>query len=570
MERVYIGPNWEDRPSTISPIDAINLNALSRGLETVDQRVIDNYNTLQISVSEISVDENTGNLTVKQNDGQTYSFNSLTKVYNTINANQQSVAAQFTEVHADVADVHTMLDDMDLKIDITAEGANTGIEQLRTVITQNDGYYRQEMSGIRTEVNNAYDYADAINSSTNRRITTFESSITQTTEAIQLSVSQLTTDLNGDVEALQSQINQTAGQIALKVTKNHIIDGLQEEFGSGIDITVDRITIASTGALVVNTDNFRLDEEGNAEFSGWISAAGGYIGGSPILTVNDGFNSVMVSHANHCWKLRSGATNAYDERYYAYLTSNKHFIVSNSEDAKHGPANDVSPNSTIGSKSYPWGNGYFKDLRVCEFTGLEDPQDPNSKKNYIKHNVIPEGLSVTLGSSEWQQGNGYFYINKAVQGAKGDIYLYIATDKESNTKEEDLRTIYNNQIDVSTVTDNSVRFVAKTQPDRDVSVVLLVEDFIFSDLERPVLSASYDSDLSTLSCNWSSPSDSSKFIKWVKDEIIIEKYNESTGLWEEVLVVPTSSAAADQFKEDEFEDTPLKIGQPEPDDGGGD
>ena len=60
MDKAYQPIDWENRPSTVSPIDEINLDAISQGLSTVDDRVIDLYNTSQNSVKNTSVDEQTG------------------------------------------------------------------------------------------------------------------------------------------------------------------------------------------------------------------------------------------------------------------------------------------------------------------------------------------------------------------------------------------------------------------------------------------------------------------------------------------------------------------------------
>ena len=313
MDKAYLDYTWHDSPSRLSPVDEINLNAISHGLSLVDDRVISNYNALQNSVANISVDETTGLLTVRENSGRVYTFNSATRIYNTISANQQAVQSSFAQVAQDFEDVSDLLDQMNDKIDLTADSANAGITNLRTTITQNDGYYRQEMSGIQADLSDlATGTADDLDALRNT-ITTFRSSITQTTNAIQLSVDQVTesvSDLSDDLESevsyLSSRITQTAGEISLKVTRGHVIDGLQEEFeGSGIDITPNRITIASTGALVVNTTNFKLDTYGNAELSGTVYMEDGYVGGYPIVTYGGDDLAMTIAHAAHAWKLRS-------------------------------------------------------------------------------------------------------------------------------------------------------------------------------------------------------------------------------------------------------------------------
>lgn len=549
MDKAYNPTTWENRPSTASPLDEINLNLLSRGVSTIDDRVIALSTAVGNSVQSVVTDEETGLITVTLNDGTSYTYNPATKIYNTIAANQQAAQASFDQIAVDFRDVHDLLDDMDTKIDLTAEGANRGIANLQTAITQNDGYYRQEMSGIRTQVSNVADYANALNQATDQRITNVYSSITQTTEAIQLQVTELSESVDVDIESLQAQITTTAGQISLKVSKLEVIDDLQHEFGSGIQITPDSITFASTGSMVVNTVNFKLDEDGNAQFKGHVAMDSGSVGGVPIIpSPSDADSTLSVQHSHHSWKLRSAAINGTDERYYEYITANKNFIVTNSENGGHTAENDRTDDCSIGSYKYPWGKGYFNILRVQH------------------HNVLPEGLNVTLPANGWTLNlNGYYHQSIRINGVTmDDVYLYIAT-----TNPTDLDLVYRYNIDVDIVEeDELVRFLAKpvdgNPPASNVDVVLLAEDYIMSSIEDPELRGSFDQEKNQLSCNWSSPRDSSKFISWIKDELVIEKCIDESdpdnpNSWQEVLVVPTQTGGTD-FQPDEFEDTPLVIG----------
>jgi len=305
----------------------------------------------------------------------------------------------------------------------------------------------------------------------------------------------------------------------------------------------------------IRTPGFYVDgESGDAYFKGTVNAEGGYIGDYPIIITNDGGGSMAgVSHANHSWKLRSGAINSDDVRYYAYMTSNKNFIVSNSELEKHSETNDVTDNCQIGSYKYPWGKGYFKNLRVWE----------EAAGTIKTHNVIPEGLPLTLESTNWEQHpNGYYTQTQRVNGMKGDIYLYIATNDAV-----DLDLVYKHNIEVDSVQNNRVTFLAQpvngSYPASDIDIILLVEDYVLSNIEAPELNASFNEELNQLSCLWSTPRDDSKFITWQKDELIIEKCidEQHPGLpesWQQVLVVPASGETP--FEPDEFVDTPLVIG----------
>lgn len=89
----------------------------------------------------------------------------------------------------------------------------------------------------------------------------------------------------------------------------------------------------------------------------------GYIGDSAIAEDEGGES--YIDQANCAWKLRSYPVDEEtDERYYTYLTKNKHFTVSNSETEGHNAENDRSYDCTIGSKNYPWKAGYFNELHV--------------------------------------------------------------------------------------------------------------------------------------------------------------------------------------------------------------
>lgn len=550
MDKAYLGMTWENRPSTVSPIDEINLNAISSALSIIDDRVIANYNTLQDSVSSITIDEDTGEIVVYEHDGDRYSFNFATNIYQTISANQQAANQQFSQIRTNLGDVHDALDAMDLKIDITAEGANAGITQLRTEIIQNDGYYRQTMTGLSTSIENVAQSADASVNDVRDYVTTVQSSLTQTTQAIQLSVQSVTQsvdDLSGsldnNVAILQSQINVTAGDISLKVSKLEVIDDLQHEFGSGIEITPDRITFASTGAMVVNTQNFKLDAEGNAEFAGHVDMASGSVAGKPLLTSSGDSSELSIDHVNNAWKLRSARVDDYGTRYYTYLTKNKLFIVSTDHEQGHNNENDVTDRCSIGSKSYPWHKGYYKALRIQE-------EISGSK---ITHDVLPEGLDITIPTG-WTQDGDIYTKTITVNGVKKDrSYLYLATSTLAN-----LKLVYKHRIEVDTFANNTVTFIAETEPSESISVTLLVEDYVSPSMQGAELTATFDESTQQLSANWASPDDISKFITWQSDALVIQKWNESTSQWEDAYIAPESGEPA--FTENQFETDPLVIG----------
>ena len=315
----------------------------------------------------------------------------------------------------------------------------------------------------------------------------------------------------------------------------------------------------------IRTPGLYIDgQTGDAWFRGTIRANAGYIGGSPIVTAD---GSTTVKHAHHTWKLRSQAIYDKDDssRFYTYMTRRKHLIVSNSEDASHSPSNDVTPECTIGASSYPWHAGYFENLRINEDTGQIDE---DGKHVYIRHDVIPEGLPVTLlgGASNWETvlsdtGEEYYQQVKSINGISGNVYLYIATETDSA-----LENVFMHTIDVDTVTEDEVTFVAKVLPTMDIPIILLVEDFVYSHINAPFLDADFDQEKNQLYCTWDSPRDSSKFITWLSDELVIEhcideEHPELDESWEEVLVVPQTGE--EPFEPDEFSEDPLVIGSPD-------
>lgn len=78
----------------------------------------------------------------------------------------------------------------------------------------------------------------------------------------------------GDENAgLVHEVNMTAQGLSLKVSKSGIVGDLDSAM-SGIDVTANQIAFNSTGSIVIDTQNFKLTESGDATFSGKIGASG--------------------------------------------------------------------------------------------------------------------------------------------------------------------------------------------------------------------------------------------------------------------------------------------------------
>lgn len=111
------------------------------------------------------------------------------------------------------------------------------------------------------------------------------SKITQTATEIR---SEVTDKTNG----LQSQITQQAGQIALKVSQGDVTKQLNSE----LKITGNSIAL-TTGHFTIDSKNMKLDNSGNATFSGTVSGAaisGGTISGSRITGVSINIDDFFV------------------------------------------------------------------------------------------------------------------------------------------------------------------------------------------------------------------------------------------------------------------------------------
>lgn len=178
------------------------------------------------------------------------------------------------------------------------ELADQGIEDCNSLISQTATQIRQQVSDNKT-------YLDG-------RIDDCNSSITQTANQIQQQVSSLQTDVNGNIQNLQSQITQNANSISVAnsrfnddgtlkntsgllttadkaslVSKDYVdgkvisaaeISTMIKDGISYASIAADKISFSGhrmevgTGQIVINTDGFKLDSNGNATFAGTVAA----------------------------------------------------------------------------------------------------------------------------------------------------------------------------------------------------------------------------------------------------------------------------------------------------------
>lgn len=302
--------------------------------------------------------------------------------------------------------------------------------------------------------------------------------------------------------------------------------------GSSFNLTTGEIV---TPSIFIEGTPSSGEEARNAFFKD-VYMESGWIGNSRIITEDDG-NTQVLDHANNAWKLRTAEVDSDGTRYYTYMTKNKNLIVSDDQFGSHTADNDVTDECSIGSYNYPWGKGYFNNLKVRH------------------HNVLPEGLEITIPASDWtQHASGYYTQTMNINGMSGNIYLYIATDNAN-----DLDLVYKHKLEVDTIQSNKVIFLAETEPQEDIDIILLVEEFLISAIEDPELEATFDVAYNQLSCLWESPQDSSKFITWESDELVIEQWDEDEEDWVEVLVVPATGE--EPLEPNQYADLPLIIGE---------
>ena len=337
-----------------------------------------------------------------------------------------------------------------------------------------------------------------------------------------------------------------------------------EEYVETTDTTVDETKIyfvqhadnpfSTTGSEFdltsgdIRTPGIFIDGSGNAIFKGTIEATDGYIGGSKIMTYKDSGSGAALDFSNTAWKLRSAKVDdVTGERYYTFLTKNKNLYVINSEKKGHTNANDRTYDCSIGSRRYPWGKGYFRKLRLTSNVNEE---------NQYYHNVIPEGTPYPLSAdpADWTQDqSGIYYQTIQFDGLK-----MIASNQIVNCypSRGDADEFYNIRLFCYVSNTGELTFLAEAVPNSDLLIFIVAEDYSSPEdaLDGADLDASFDNETGLLTCYWDSPDTSSIFLNWQQDELIIEKYNENTGQYEQVY--SEVSATADEYKDD-----PLVIGE---------
>ena len=141
------------------------------------------------------------------------------------------------------------------KIEVNVDNLTSELSDLDT---RESSHFTQTSGAITAEITRATEAEGTLSTSISTTASGLTAEITRATEA---------------EGTLSSRITANAGQIALKVTKSQLVDDLDDEIGSSIEITENKIEFKSSGTLIVNTTNFKLDARGNSEFSGTVKGA---------------------------------------------------------------------------------------------------------------------------------------------------------------------------------------------------------------------------------------------------------------------------------------------------------
>lgn len=260
-------------------------------------------------------------------------------------------------------------------------------------------------------------------------------------------------------------------------------------------------------------------------------------------------------HADTAWKLESAPVDAQTgERFYTYLTEDKNLVVSNDESGDHGAANDVSAQCNIGSENFPWGQGNFSDLKIRE-----------AQSGTIKtYSVLPSALDMELLASDWQAITStdkpsvtYYKIQKNARGIKSKSLFELIPNASA-----DMDILFANNIKAFSVAENVITFLAEKLPNNNLSLLLLIEDYLEARINGAIITAYFVDASNTLYIRWTSP-DENEFFAWIRDEIIVDRClnpgsASDPSSWENVLTLPTSSAP--EFLPNEYATTPFVIG----------
>lgn len=158
------------------------------------------------------------------------------------------------------------------------------LEGKTAIITKSVDEVSVQMSNLKNYTESQFKItAESITSEVNRATKSegeLSTKITQTAEKIESEVSRAT-KAEGE---LSSKITQTAGEITLQVNEKVNKGDVTSQLNSELKITGNSIAL-TTGHFTVNAKNLTIDNQGNATFSGKLSAASGTFSGEITASV---------------------------------------------------------------------------------------------------------------------------------------------------------------------------------------------------------------------------------------------------------------------------------------------
>lgn len=225
-----------------------------------------------IKVSTEGIEAVASRTTVLEKDTATLKIN-----YNSISTEVSNAKGDISELRQTANSITSRVENSEGDISKVTQTAN----EVKTEVTNARGGYASlslALDGIKSSV---YSKTDI-----NGIVTDLNTTISQKADSVTLEAYAKSETVSGYVAWLNSKIDAKPDRIELSVyaeTKyvndktGAITTGLE---GMGISITYKKITIGGTseGKLVVDTANFKLDENGNVSVTGTITAKSGKIG----------------------------------------------------------------------------------------------------------------------------------------------------------------------------------------------------------------------------------------------------------------------------------------------------
>lgn len=237
-------------------------------------------------------------------------------------------------------------------------------------------------------------------------------------------------DSNGNY----SQILQTVNEIILEVGNKMDFD--MGNKASTIEISEGLIKFLSN-TIVIDSDNFTLDADGNATFSGELSAAAGSFSGKVIFTHPTNDSTVHIGDTS--WNAPICLEGSQDSPYIEYL------ITSIYPGSIYLSKDDASIHTTVD----PDGVHHVSDRRIKEnivdikpelARKLHPVQFQFKGKNTICYGFIAQEVEKVIPSAVSEGKNGYLQLN--YQELVAPIYALVQEqDKRIAQLEERLKAL---------------------------------------------------------------------------------------------------------------------------------